>query len=108
MENVEKYLRDYELMYSIKMMLVKNVELQMLNVTKREGVSKLGKDYLFYVGKFVDTEGDVLDLKIGKTITDDEKKTIELMKLKNKEVIVDIALYPSGFVLKGTIVRIDI
>ena len=90
------------------MMILKSAELNLLKVEKREGISKLGKNYLFYEGKFLDDEGDVLSLKIGKQVTDVPALITKLLAVKNVEVVVDVALYPTGFNLKGTIVKIDL
>jgi hypothetical protein len=87
-------------------MILKNAELTLLNIIKREGISKLGKPYLFYEGKFVDDEGNVCNLKIGKPIIDNPAEITKLLVLKNVEVTADVSLYPSGFLLKGTIAKI--
>ena len=89
------------------MMLLKDNDLNLLQATKREGISKTGKPYLFYVGKFLDADGDVLNLKFGKVVVQDESVAIKLLAVKNVPVTVDVALYPSGFNLTGTITSID-
>jgi hypothetical protein len=78
-----------------------------LKITKREGKKANGEPYLFYVGNFLDDESNVCNLKIGKIIQDNEKELSNLLKLNNQPVYVDVALYPSGFKLNGTIVKID-
>jgi hypothetical protein len=88
-------------------MLLKDNDLNLLQATKREGISKTGKPYLFYVGKFLDADGDVLNLKFGKVVVQDESVALKLLAVKNVPVTVDVALYPSGFNLTGTITSID-
>ncbi len=80
----------------------------MLNMNKREGISRQGKPYLFYEGKFIDDEGNICSLKLGKKVTDNEQQVLQLLSAKNVEVTLDLALYPTGFNLKGTIDKIEI
>jgi len=89
------------------MMLLKDNDLNLLSASKREGITKTGKPYLFYVGRFLDADGDVLNLKFGKVVINDETIALKLLSVKNVPVTVDVALYPVGFNLTGTVVKID-
>jgi len=89
------------------MMIFKDVDVQLLGATKREGVSKQGKPYLFYIGKFLDQNGDVLDLKIGNKLVENEELVKKILVTKNKEVTITLGLYPSGFSFKGTVLALD-
>jgi hypothetical protein len=90
------------------MMILKKQDLTMLNMSKKEGVSRQGSPYLFYEGKFIDDEGNICSLKLGKNVLEDEQLLLQLLTAKNKEVTLDLALYPTGFNLKGTIVKIEL
>jgi hypothetical protein len=90
------------------MVLIKNIDLQLLKVVKREGISKKGNAYLFFDGRFLDQEGDVINLKINNKIAENTTQVAKLLSVKNVECNVDLALYPSGFNLKGTVVKIDL
>jgi hypothetical protein len=89
-------------------MILKNQDLTLLNMSKKEGVSRQGAPYLFYEGKFMDDEGNISSLKLGKDILGNAKLLAQLMTLKNTPVTLDLALYPTGFNLKGTIVKIEV
>jgi hypothetical protein len=89
-------------------MIIKDIDLNLWSTQKYEGTTKQGKPYLFYKGKFIDSEGDNFDLKIGNNIVSDTVQIQKIMLLKNKPVTVDISLFPSGFALKATVVKIDI
>jgi len=90
------------------MMLLKKQDLQLIKVEKREGISKQGKPYLFYVGKFIDGDGDTAQLKFVNEVVADSKLVAKLMTAHNVPVSVDISIYSSGFNLKGSIVSIDL
>ncbi len=86
-------------------MLLKNTKLTLIKIAKREGVKKDNQQpYLFYVGNFIDEEANICNLKIGVSL---EPQIEKLLKLQNVPVTADIALYPSGFKLNGTVVRIE-
>lgn len=88
-------------------MLLKGAKLNLLTITKREGVTKLGKPYLFYQAKFLDDEMRLCDIKLGVSIMKNEPLLSKLMTLRNAPVVADIGLFPSGFVFKGTVVAIE-
>lgn len=90
------------------MMLLKNIDLNLLKVEKREGVSKQNKPYMFYVGKFIDADGDVCLLNFQNHIAGDSKIVEKLLKAKNLPVTLDISLYSSGFNLKGSVAHIEL
>jgi len=90
------------------MMILKNQDLTMLNMNKKEGISRQGAKYLFYEGKFLDDEGNICSLKLGKQILEDEQLLLQLLSAKNVQVTLDLELYPTGFNLKGTIAKIEL
>jgi len=90
------------------MMLLKNQDLRMLSMSKKEGISRQGTPYLFYEEKFIDDDGNICSLKLGKEILDNEQLLLKLLSAKNVEVTLDLALYPTGFNLKGTIAKIQL
>jgi len=77
-------------------------------MSKKEGVSRQGSPYLFYEGKFIDDEGNICSLKLGKEVLEDAELLQRLMSAKNVQVTLDLALYPTGFNLKGTIAKIEL
>ncbi len=86
-------------------MILKNAKLTLIKISKREGQTKVsGKPYLFYVGNFIDEEANICNLKIGNSL---ESQMESLLKMQNVPVTADIALYPSGFKLNGTVVKIE-
>lgn len=89
------------------MMLIKKCDLQMIKIDKIEGISKQGKPYLFYTGKFMDSDGEQVSMKLGNNIANDAKVIKDLMAVKNIPVTVDVNIYSSGFVLKGSVSAID-
>jgi len=89
-------------------MTLKNSDLTLLTVIKREGISKQGLPYLFYQGRFLDDEGNVCELKFAKSVVDDSPLISKLMTVKNKPVTIDVSIYKSGFNLKGTVSKIEI
>ena len=85
-------------------MIFKNVKLRLVKVDKREGIaSDTKKPYLFHVGKYIDDEGNVVALKFGKKVEDDQVLIKKLADTKNVDCTVEIGVYPTGFNLKGIV-----
>jgi len=89
-------------------MIIKNIDVQLIKISKREGITKDGKNYLFYVAQMMDDKGELLSLKLGNEMVSNEKQLNLLLQTINKKAQVDLALYTSGFLLKGNCIRIDI
>jgi hypothetical protein len=90
------------------MMVLKDIDVQLIVAQKYEGISKQGKPYLFYTGRFLDSEGDVMQLKIGNNLVADTALITKIMATKNKPVTISLSLFPSGFSLKGTVVQLEL
>jgi hypothetical protein len=90
-------------------MLFKGVDLQLMKVEKREGIAKTTqKGYLFYVGTFIDSEGDKCNLKFGKQVENNVALVQKLLAVKNVPVTVELSVHPSGFDLKGIVQNIEL
>jgi len=90
------------------MMIIKKLPFQLMKVEKREGTTgPNNKGYLFYVGKFLDEDGDLLNLKFQNKLTEDTQLALKLLAVKNVPVTVDLGLHPAGFDLKGVVTKID-
>jgi len=76
-------------------MKLKDLDLTLLKVEKREGISKQGKPYLFYTRRFIDQEGELLNLKFTNEVVSDPSLVLKLMAVKNVETTIDLNLYPS-------------
>jgi hypothetical protein len=88
------------------MMILKNVKLNLLKGIKREGITKSGEPYLFYMGKFLDEEGQISELKISQNVVDDKKLLDSIMSTVNEPCTVDVVFNPSGFVFRGSVAKI--
>jgi hypothetical protein len=81
--------------------------LTLLNAQKREGVKKDGTKYMFYSVSFLDSESNVLKMNLGDKLNKDTVLTGRLENAHQVPVVIDLALYQTGFNLKGTVVKID-
>ena len=90
-------------------MIIRNIELTLLKIDKREGVGKKsGKDYLFYNASVIDDEANVFGFIIDEKITKDTEKFANLLSEKNIPVKVDIKFIPKKFDVGGSIVTLEI
>ena len=90
-------------------MIIKNLEFQLTGIKKFEGTSKTGKPYLFYKVKLLDLdEGNIFDFPLSNALNTDKAFTTKLLQAKGKPLSADISLFPSGFSLKGTIVKLEL
>jgi hypothetical protein len=90
-------------------MIVKNVDLTLLKLVKKEGVGKKsGKDYLFYNASIVDADANVFGFILDEKIVSDSKKLADLLSAKNVSARADIRFSPKGFDVGGTILALDI
>ena len=90
-------------------MIFKNVKLRLVKVEKRQGVQKeTNVPYLFYVARYIDDGGDVINLKFGKKVEEDEALMKRLIVAKNVDVVAELGVYPSGFSLKGIVTSIEL
>jgi len=84
-------------------MLIKEIPLTILKITKREGVGKKsGKDYLFYNASVVDEDGNVFGLICSEPLVQ-QKGADTLASLRNWEVLADVNFIPKGFDIGGTL-----
>jgi hypothetical protein len=90
-------------------MIIRNIELTLLKIDKREGVGKKsGKDYLFYNASVIDDEANVFGFIIDEKITKDTEKFSNLLSEKNIRVRADIEFIPKKFDIGGSIVALEI
>jgi len=88
-------------------MLVKNISMTLVKVSKKSGVSKTtGQPYSFHNARLVDEDFNVFNLLLSKEVEADEEKLAELLEASNKQVQVDINIYPVKFNLNGSVVDI--
>jgi hypothetical protein len=87
-------------------MIINNVNLQLSRIQKYQGVSKDGREYAFYEGKFLDEDGLIYALKIDKYLFENEQNGLKLMSMKNVPVELEIDLRPAGFKLNGTVLAL--
>jgi len=88
-------------------MLIPKVKLTLLNAMRREGTRKDGQPYLFYAISFLDSESNVLKMNLGNELSKNKTLTTKLDISKQIPCTVDIMIHPTGFNLKGTIVKVD-
>ncbi len=90
-------------------MIIKNIELTLLKIEKREGVAKgSGKNYMFYNASVVDTEANVFGFILDEKITKDADKLSDLLSAKNVPVQADIRFVPKRFDIAGSITAIEL
>jgi hypothetical protein len=86
-------------------MLIKQQPVTLLTIVHKEGVAKVSaKPYSFYVAKFVDAEGMVLDASVDAKLLTDEKSRNELLAMVNVKVLADIRIQPSQYTVRLTLV----
>jgi hypothetical protein len=89
-------------------MIIKNVELTLLKIDKRQGVGKTsGKDYLFYNASVVDAEANVFGFILDEKVVSEPKKLSELLSAKNVPIKADIRFSPKKFDIAGSILALE-
>jgi len=88
-------------------MRVTDLKLVLLKADKRQGTSKDGKEYLFYVATFLDENAKVITLKLGTDIVNNSTDLNAVLSRKTGPVTIDMNLYPSGFKLAGVVTRLE-
>ncbi len=89
-------------------MIIKNIELTLLKIDRREGVGKKsGKDYLFYNASVIDSEANVFGFILDEKIVKDPERLSELLSAKNVPVRADIRFSPKKFDVAGSILSIE-
>jgi len=88
-------------------MIIKNLQIVLLNAKRQEGTKKDGKPFLFYAGTFLDEESNVLKVNFSNAISADTKITKILDDIQQTPVSITLSIYQSGFNLRGTITGID-
>ena len=89
-------------------MIIKNIELTLLKIDKREGVGKKsGRDYLFYNASVIDDEANVFGFILDEQITKDAEKLSELLSAKNVSVRADVRFTPKKFDVGGSILALE-
>lgn len=90
-------------------MIIRNIDLTLLKIDKRQGVGKKsGKDYLFYNANVVDDEANVFGFILDDKITSNQDSLQKLLSTRNASVKADIRFYPKKFDVTGTIVNLKI
>jgi len=89
-------------------MLVQNIKLKMLNAVRRSGLKKSGEAYMFYAGTFLDEQSNVIKMNLSNALSGETGLTKKLDVAKEVPVSVDVAIYQSGFNLRGTIVKLTL
>lgn len=85
-------------------MIIRDVELTLLKIDKREGVGKKsGKGYLFYDASVVDDEANVFGFILDEKIVNDTDKLENLLSMRNVSITADIRFSPKKFDISGTI-----
>lgn len=90
-------------------MIIKNVDLTLLKIDKREGVGKnSGKNYLFYNASVVDAEANVFGFILDENITRNAEQLAELLSAKNVLARADIRITPKKFDVAGSIIALEL
>jgi len=85
-------------------MLVKKQKVNLLTLTKREGVSKSTKEpYMFYQATFLDEDAKVITMNLNRKLSENVALMTKTASLRNVAAEIDFSLNQSGFKLTGTV-----